>query len=218
MKFFIDTANIEQIKEMNELGIIDGVTTNPTLLAKEGADPIEQLKKICEIVDGPVSAEVIGLTFDEMVKEARELAKIAPNIVIKIPFTKDGIKAVKLLESEGIKTNVTLVFSQNQVLIAAKAGASYISPFIGRLMDNGQDEIDMLKECMKIIRVYNFKSQIIVASIRNSRHVIESAKMGAHIATIPFAVLEKMFKHPNTDAGLEAFLKDWEKLQEKIKK
>ncbi|MHA1284523.1 MAG: fructose-6-phosphate aldolase [Promethearchaeota archaeon] len=218
MKFFIDTANIEQIKEMNELGIIDGVTTNPTLLAKEGAEPMEQLKKICEIVDGPVSAEVIGLTFEEMVKEARELAKIAPNIVIKIPFTKDGIKAVKLLESEGIKTNVTLVFSQNQVLIAAKAGASYISPFIGRLMDNGQDEIDMLKECMKIIKAYNFKSQIIVASIRNSRHVIEAAKMGAHIATIPFAVLEKMFKHPNTDAGLEAFLKDWEALQKKIKK
>ncbi|MHA1335079.1 MAG: fructose-6-phosphate aldolase [Promethearchaeota archaeon] len=218
MKFFIDTANIQQIKEMNELGIIDGVTTNPTLLAKEGVDPIEQLKKICEIIDGPVSAEVIGLTFKEMVKEARELAKIAPNIVIKIPFTKDGIKAVKLLESEGIKTNVTLVFSQNQVLIAAKAGASYISSFIGRLMDNGQDEIDMLKECMKIIRAYNFKSQIIVASIRNSRHVIEAAKIGAHIATIPFTVLEKMFKHPNTDAGLKAFLKDWEALQKKIKK
>ncbi|MFX0000767.1 MAG: fructose-6-phosphate aldolase [Candidatus Hermodarchaeota archaeon] len=218
MKFFIDTANLEQIKEMQELGIIDGVTTNPTLLAKEGADPTEQLRKICELVNGPVSGEVVGLTTEEMVNEARELAKIAPNIVVKIPFTKDGIKAVKILEPEGIKTNVTLVFSQNQVLIAAKAGASYISPFIGRLMDNGQNEIDMLWESMEILRAYNFKSEIIAASIRNSRHVIESAKMGVHIATIPFAVLEKMFKHPNTDQGLEAFLKDWEKLQNELKK
>ncbi|MFX0037006.1 MAG: fructose-6-phosphate aldolase [Candidatus Hermodarchaeota archaeon] len=218
MKFFIDTANLKHIREMQELGIIDGVTTNPTLLAKEGAEPIEQLRKICEIVDGPVSGEVIGLTTEVMVREARELAKIAPNIVVKIPFTKDGIKAVKILESEGIKTNVTLVFSQNQVLIAAKAGASYISPFIGRLMDNGQNEIDMLWESMEIIRAYDFKSEIIVASVRNTRHVIESAKMGAHIATIPFDVLEKMFKHPNTDLGLDAFLKDWEKLQNQIKK
>ncbi len=218
MKFFIDTANIEQIKEMQELGVIDGVTTNPTLLAREGADPIEQLKKICEIVDGPVSAEVIGLTTEEMIKEARELAKLAKNIVIKIPMIKEGIKAVKILEPEEIKTNVTLVFSQNQVLIAAKAGASYISPFIGRLMDNSQNEIEMLKECMTILNAYNFKSELIVASVRNSRHVIESAKIGAHIATIPFSVLEKMFKHPNTDAGLESFLKDWDKLQKELKK
>jgi len=218
MKFFIDTANLEQIKEMQELGIIDGVTTNPSLLAKEGAEPIEQLVKICQIVDGPVSAEVVGLSTDEMINEARELAKIAPNIVVKIPMTKEGIKAVKLLESEGIKTNVTLVFSQNQVLIAAKAGASYISPFIGRLMDNGQNEIDMLWESMEIIRAYDFKSEIIVASVRNTRHVIESAKMGAHIATIPFSVLEKMFYHPNTEKGLEDFLKDWEKLQAQLKK
>lgn len=218
MKFFIDTANLDQIKEMQDLGIIDGVTTNPTLLSKEGAEPIEQLKKICEIVDGPISAEVVGLKTEEMVKEARELVKIAPNIVIKIPMTRDGIKAVKILESEGIKTNVTLVFSQNQVLIAAKAGASYISPFIGRLMDDGQDEIDMLWETMDIIKAYNFKSEIIVASVRNSRHVIEAAKMGAHIATIPFNVLEKMFKHPRTDQGLDAFLKDWEKLQAQLKK
>ncbi|MCJ7651105.1 MAG: fructose-6-phosphate aldolase [Candidatus Lokiarchaeota archaeon] len=218
MKFFIDTANLEQIREMQELGIIDGVTTNPSLLAKEGAEPIEQLVKICQIVDGPVSAEVVGLSTDEMINEARELAKLAPNIVVKIPMTKEGIKAVKLLESEGIKTNVTLVFSQNQVLIAAKAGASYISPFIGRLMDNGQNEIDMLWESMEIIRAYDFKSEIIVASIRNTRHVIESAKMGAHIATIPFSVLEKMFKHPNTEKGLEDFLKDWAKLQAQLKK
>ena len=218
MKFFIDTANLEQIKEMQDLGIIDGVTTNPTLLAKEGAEPKEQLRKICELVDGPVSGEVIGLTVEKMVEEARELAKIAPNIVVKIPFTKDGVKAVKILEPEGIKTNVTLIFSQNQVLIAAKAGASYISPFIGRLMDNGQNEIDMLWESMEIIRAYDFKSEIIVASIRNTRHVIESAQMGAHIATIPFGVLEKMFKHPNTDQGLEAFLKDWEKLQGELEK
>lgn len=218
MKFFIDTANLEQIREMQELGIIDGVTTNPSLLAKEGAEPIQQLVKICQIVDGPVSAEVLGLTSDEMIKEARELAKIAPNIVVKIPMTKEGIKAVKLLESEGIKTNVTLVFSQNQVLIAAKAGASYISPFIGRLMDNGQNEIDMLWESMEIIRAYDFKSEIIVASVRTARHVIESAKMGAHIATIPFSVLEIMFKHPNTEKGLEDFLKDWEKLQAQLKK
>jgi len=218
VKFFIDTANLDQIKEYQDLGILDGVTTNPTLLAREGADPIEQLKKICEIVDGPVSGEVIGLTTEEMVNEARELSKIAPNIVVKIPFTKDGIKAVKILEPEGIKTNVTLVFSQNQVLIAAKAGASYISPFIGRLMDNGQNEIDMIWESMEILNAYNFKSELIVASVRNARHVIESAKMGAHIATIPFDVLEKMFKHPNTDKGLEAFLKDWEKLQGELKK
>jgi len=218
MKFFIDTANLEQIKEMQELGIIDGVTTNPTLLAKEGAEPIEQLRKICELVDGPVSGEVIGLTTEEMVKEARELAKIAPNIVVKIPFTKEGIKSVKILEPEGIKTNVTLVFSQNQVLIAAKAGASYISPFIGRLMDNGQNEIDMLWESMEILSAYDFKSELIVASVRNSRHVIEAAKMGAHIATIPFGVLEKMFKHPNTDKGLEDFLKDWKKLQNDLKR
>jgi transaldolase len=218
MKFFIDTANLEQIKEMQELGIIDGVTTNPTLLAKEGAEPNEQLKKICEIVDGPVSGEVIGLTAEEMVKEARELAKIASNIVVKIPFTKEGIKAVNMLEPEGIKTNVTLVFSQNQVLIAAKAGASYISPFIGRLMDNGQNEIDFLWECMDILNAYDLKSELIVASVRNTRHVIESAKVGAHIATIPFAVLDKMFKHPNTDQGLKAFLKDWEKLQKELKK
>jgi transaldolase len=218
MKFFIDTANIEQIKEMQDLGIIDGVTTNPSLLSKEGADPTEQLKKICKIVDGPVSAEVVGVSTDKMVEEARELAKIADNIVVKIPMIKDGIKAVKILEAEGIKTNVTLVFSQNQVLIAAKAGASYISPFIGRLMDNGQNEIDMLKETMEIMNAYNFKSEIIVASVRNARHVIESAKIGAHIATIPFNVLEKMFKHPRTDEGLEAFLKDWEKLQETLKK
>jgi transaldolase len=218
MKFFIDTANLEQIREMQDLGIIDGVTTNPTLLAKEGADPVEQLKKICQIVDGPVSAEVVGLKTDEMLREARELAKLAPNVVIKIPMTKDGIKTVKILESEGIKTNVTLVFSQNQVLIAAKAGASYISPFIGRLMDNGQNEIDMLWESMEIIRAYDFKSEIIAASIRNTRHVIEAAKMGTHIATIPFVVLEKMFKHPNTDKGLEDFLADWEKLQAKLKK
>lgn len=203
---------------MQELGIIDGVTTNPTLLAKEGAEPVEQLRKICEIVDGPVSGEVIGLTTEEMVKEARELSKIAQNIVVKIPFTKDGIKAVKILEPEGIKTNVTLVFSQNQVLIAAKAGASYISPFIGRLMDNGQNEIDFLWESMDILNAYDFKSELIVASVRNTRHVIEAAKIGAHIATIPFSVLEKMFKHPNTDKGLEDFLKDWEKLQGDLKK
>ncbi|MFO8017452.1 MAG: fructose-6-phosphate aldolase [Promethearchaeia archaeon] len=218
MKFFIDTANLEQIREMQELGIIDGVTTNPTLLSREGAEPRDQLKKICEIVDGPVSGEVIGLTTKEMVEEARDLARIADNIVIKIPMTKDGIKAVKILEAEGIKTNVTLVFSQNQVLIAAKAGASYISPFIGRLMDAGQNEIDMLQESMDIINVYNFRSEIIVASIRNARHVIEAAKMGAHIATIPFAVLEKMFVHPKTDQGLESFLQDWEKLQKELDK
>jgi transaldolase len=218
MKFFIDTANLEQIKEMQELGIIDGVTTNPSLLSREGADPIEQLKKICDIVDGPVSAEVIGLKVEEMVKEARELVKIAPNIVIKIPMTKEGIKAVKILEAEKIKTNVTLVFSQNQVLLAAKAGASYISPFIGRLMDNGQNEIDMLWESMQILNAYDFNSELIVASVRNTRHIIEAAKLGAHIATIPFSVLEKMFVHPNTDKGLEAFLRDWKKLKGQLNK
>ena len=214
MKFFIDTANLDQIKEMQELGIIDGVTTNPSILLREGVEPKEQLKKICEMVEGPVNGEVVGLTTDEMVNEARELAKISSNIVVKIPMTKNGIKAVKILESEEIKTNITLVFSQNQVLIAAKAGASYISPFIGRIMDFGQNEIDMLWESMEIIRAYDFKSEIIVAAIRNPRHVIEAAKMGAHIATIPHNVLTQMIQHPLTDVGISRFLADWRRVSQ----
>ena len=215
MKFFIDTANLEQIKEMQELGIIDGVTTNPTLLAKEGADPIDQLRKICEIVEGPVSGEVIGLTTEEMVNEARELAKIAPNIVIKIPLVKNGLKAVKVLSNEGIKTNVTLCFSPSQALLAAKAGASYISPFIGRLDDISHIGMDLVRDIRLIYDNYDFSTEIIVASIRNPLHFVDAARTQADIATVPFNVIEQLIKHPLTDIGIEKFLKDWEKVPKK---
>ncbi|MBW9222422.1 fructose-6-phosphate aldolase [Methanothermococcus sp. SCGC AD-155-C09] len=210
MKFFLDTANVEKIKEFAQLGIVDGVTTNPTLIAKEGRDFHEVIKEICLIVDGPISAEVTALDADGMIKEARELSKLADNIVIKIPMTKEGIKALNVLSKEEIKTNVTLIFSANQALIAAKAGATYVSPFVGRLDDNGQNGMDLIREIITIFKNYNIKTEVIVASIRHPRHVIESAEIGAHIATIPFAVLDKMFNHPLTDKGIETFIKDWE--------
>ena len=212
MKIFLDTANVEQIREAASWGIIDGVTTNPSLIAKEGRDFKEVVREICEIVDGPISAEVISLDADGMVEEARELAKIHKNIVIKIPMTVEGLKAVKRLSAEGIKTNVTLVFSANQALLAMKAGATYVSPFVGRLDDIGHVGMDLVAQIMDIIDNYGFETEVIVASVRHPTHVLEAALLGAHIATVPYAVLEKMAKHPKTDEGIERFLKDWEKV------
>lgn len=210
MKFFIDTANVDHIRKANDWGIIDGVTTNPTLIAKEGRDFKETVTEICSIVDGPISAEVISLESEGMISEARELVKIHKNIVIKIPMILEGMKAVKVLSAEGIKTNVTLVFSATQALMAAKAGASYISPFVGRLDDITTSGMDLIIDIMDIIDNYGFDSEVIVASVRGPMHVLEAALAGAHIATIPFKVIEQLAKHPLTDKGIEQFLKDWE--------
>ncbi|MBW1968204.1 MAG: fructose-6-phosphate aldolase [Deltaproteobacteria bacterium] len=209
MKFFIDTANIDEIKEAHSMGMVDGVTTNPSLIAKEGRDFEEIIKEICEIVNGPISAEVISIDVEGMVKEARELSKIHENIVIKIPLLVDGLKATRILAEEGIKTNVTLVFSPLQALMAAKAGATYVSPFIGRLDDISQEGLLLVEQIVEIYSNYAFDTEIIVASIRNPLHVLESALMGADIATIPFSVLSKLAAHPLTDKGLKAFLDDW---------
>ena len=211
MKFFIDTANIAEIKEANDMGMVDGVTTNPSLIAKEGRDFKEIITDICAIVDGPISAEVISLEEAGMVTEARELAKIHKNIVVKIPMTIDGLKAVRTLSSEGIKTNVTLVFSTLQALMAAKAGASYVSPFVGRLDDLSQDGLVLVDQIVTIYDNYNYDTEVIVASVRNPLHVLDSALMGADIATIPFNVLAKLAAHPMTDKGIAAFMADWEK-------
>jgi len=212
MKFFIDTANTKEIKEAWELGVIDGVTTNPSLISKEKKEPIKLLREICEIVDGPVSAEVVSLNADGMVKEAQELAKIHKNIVVKVPMTKDGLKAVKKLSSLGIKTNVTLIFSPNQALLAAKAGANFVSPFVGRLDDITHDGMELVGQILEVYDNYTFETEVIVASIRNPLHVLDAARMGAHIATIPFSVIDQLSKHPLTDIGIEKFLKDWEKV------
>ncbi len=209
MKFFIDTANIDQIKDANDMGMIDGVTTNPSLIAKEDGEFKEIIAEICKIVKGPVSAEVISLAYDGMVKEARELAKIADNIAVKIPMTVEGLKAVKTLSNEGIKTNVTLVFSALQALMAAKAGATFASPFIGRLDDLAQEGMGLIEEIVQIYANYDFDTQIIVASIRNPLHVLDSALLGADIATIPYGVLKKLASHHMTDKGIEAFMADW---------
>ena len=211
MKFFIDTANITEIKEANDMGMVDGVTTNPSLIAKEGRDFKEIITDICAIVDGPISAEVISLEEAGMVTEARELAKIHKNIVVKIPMTIDGLKAVRTLSSEGIKTNVTLVFSTLQALMAAKAGASYVSPFVGRLDDLSQDGLVLVDQIVTIYDNYDYDTEVIVASVRNPLHVLDSALMGADIATIPFNVLAKLAAHPMTDKGIAAFMADWEK-------
>ncbi len=218
MKFFIDTANIEEIKKAHELGVIDGVTTNPSLMAKEGRDPITVLREICNVVNGPVSAEVVGLTADTMVKEAKALARIHKNIVVKIPMIEEGVKAVKKLSGLGIRTNVTLVFSSTQALIAAKAGAAFVSPFVGRLDDISHVGMDLIGEIIDIYENYLFQTEIIVASVRNPLHVVEAARMGAHIATIPYSVITQLRRHPLTDIGLEKFLKDWEKLPGKAGK
>jgi transaldolase len=211
MKFFIDTANIDEIKEANRMGMVDGVTTNPSLIAKEGRDFEEVIKEICEIVDGPISAEVIATDTEGMLKEARELAKIHKNIVVKIPMTVDGLKATRQLSDEGINTNVTLVFSPLQALMAAKAGATYVSPFVGRLDDLSQDGMVLIDQIVEIYNNYAFETEIIVASVRNPLHVLDSALSGADIATIPFNVLAKLAAHPMTDKGLASFLADWEK-------
>jgi transaldolase len=211
MKFFIDTANIDEIKEAHSMGMVDGVTTNPTLIAKEGRDFGEIIRDICAIVDGPVSAEVISIDADGMIKEARQLSKIHENIVVKVPMTVDGLKATRRLAEEGIKTNVTLVFSPLQALMAAKAGATFVSPFIGRLDDLSQEGLLLVEQIVEIYSNYAFDTEIIVASIRNPLHVLESALMGADIATIPFNVLAKLAAHPMTDKGLKAFLDDWDK-------
>ncbi len=215
MKFFIDTANIEEIKKAWDLGVIDGVTTNPSLISKEGKDPIELLKEICSIVNGPVSAEAVSMTADEMIKEAEFLSKIHENIVVKIPMIEQGLKAVRRLSAMGIKTNVTLIFSPIQALLAAKAGATYVSPFVGRLDDISHSGMGIVSEIVEIFTNYMFNTEIIVASIRNPLHVLESAKMGAHIATIPYSVIIQLIKHPLTDIGIERFLKDWEKVPKK---
>lgn len=215
MKLFIDTANVEHIKEANDIGVICGVTTNPSLIAKEGRDFIEVVKEITSIVDGPISAEVISLKHEEMVKEARELAKIHENIIVKIPMTIEGLKAVKILSVENIKTNVTLIFSAAQALLAARAGATYVSPFLGRLDDVGQDGMILIQDIAEIFEIHGINTQVIAASIRNPIHVINAAKAGADIATIPYNIIIQMAKHPLTDAGIERFLKDWESVPKK---
>ncbi len=216
MKIFIDTANLDEIKEASELGLLDGVTTNPTLLSREvertGMKPDDVLKRICEMVDGPISAEVVSLEAEGIVKEAKELGTIAKNICIKIPIVKDGIKATRRLREMGIMVNMTLIFSVNQALLAAKAGATFVSPFIGRLDDIGHTGMDIIRDIMTVFENYDFTTEVIVASIRHPLHVVEAALIGADIATIPFKVIDKMFKHPLTDIGIERFLADWKKI------
>ncbi|MFC2088329.1 fructose-6-phosphate aldolase [Calditrichota bacterium] len=215
MKFFIDTANIEEIKEAASIGILDGVTTNPTLISREDGNPIEILKKISQIVDGPIAAEVVSLDWEGIVEEGKELAKIHDNIVIKIPITKNGLKAVKALNAQGIRTMVTLIFTPIQALLAARAGADFITPFVGRLDDISSPGMDLIANIVNIFNNYAIKTEVIVASIRNPIHVLEAATIGADIATIPLNVIEKLVKHPLTDSGIDSFLKDWEKVKSK---
>jgi transaldolase len=213
MKFFIDTANLDEIKEAAELGILDGVTTNPSLVAKEKYDISfkDLIREICKIVSGPVSAEVVSTDVEGMMNEAHDLAKIANNVVIKIPLLKDGLKAVKRLKSEGIKTNVTLCFSPTQALLAAKAGASFISPFIGRLDDTSQEGMEVVEQIITIYKNYDYNTEVLVASIRHPLHVVQAAMLGADIVTMPFKVIDQLVKHPLTDIGLQKFLADWKK-------
>lgn len=215
MKLFIDTANVDEIRDVNDWGVICGVTTNPSLIAKEGRDFKEVVKEITSIVDGPISAEVVSLEWDGMVEEARELAKIHENIIIKVPMTKEGLKAVKVLKEEKIKTNVTLIFSGNQALLAARAGASYVSPFVGRLDDISNEGMYVVKDIAEIFEMHNIDCEIISASIRGPMDVLDSAKAGAHISTIPYKVFNQMLNHPLTDIGIERFLKDWEGVNSK---
>jgi len=210
MRLFIDTANVEEIREVSRWGVITGVTTNPSLIAKEGRNFYEVVKEICTIIDGPISAEVVSTEAGSMVAEAEELAGIHPNIVIKIPMMEEGLKAVSILSRKGIKTNMTLVFSANQALLAARAGATYVSPFLGRIDDVGQDGIQVVADTVQIFAQHGIDTEIIAASIRHPMHVTEAAKVGADIATVPYAVLKKMVRHPLTDAGIEKFLADWE--------
>ncbi len=218
MEIFLDTANIEEIKTGVAWGIVDGVTTNPTLVSKENAVFEERIKEICETVEGPVSAEVVSTEYAGMVKEARELAKMSEYVVVKIPLIQDGIKAIKTLSKEGIKTNATLVFSPLQALLAAKAGATYVSPFIGRMDDIGNTGMEIVEKIKVIFSNYGYETKIIVASVRHPQHVLEVGLVGADVVTVPFNVLEKMFHHPMTDIGLERFLSDWKKYQDYLKK
>jgi len=213
MKFFIDTANLDEIRQAAAIGILDGVTTNPTLLSREKGDPEEILRKICELVDGPISAEVVSLDAEGMVREGRKLAKMHKNIVVKIPMCAEGLKAVKILTADKIRINVTLIFTPVQALLAARAGPAYVSPFVGRLDDIGSAGMEIISQIAQIFGNYDIKTEIIVASIRNPVHVLDSALLGADIATIPFKVIEQLTKHPLTDRGIENFLKDWEKVK-----
>lgn len=210
MRIFIDSANIEEIKEINSMGFLAGVTTNPTLVAKEKKDYKTVIKEICNEVDGPISAEVIGLTLEEMIKEGQELAAIHNNVVIKVPMTETGLKAIKILKQEGIYCNATLVFSANQALLAARAGAKFVSPFIGRVDDIGNDGLTLLDDILTVFDQYLIETEVIAASIRHPMHVVESAKLGSHIATIPYQVIKQMVKHPLTDIGIARFIADWE--------
>ncbi len=209
MRIFIDTANIEEIREINELGVLAGVTTNPTLVAREGRDYHQVIREICTLVDGPVSAEAIALDYPGIMKEARELAQLHPNVVVKVPITASGLQAMSSLAQEGIATNATLVFSCNQALLAARAGAAYVSPFIGRIDDISYDGLEMLKDLIDILDQYMLDTEVIAASIRHPQHVVAAARLGSHIATIPYQVIKQMIKHPLTDAGIERFLNDW---------
>jgi len=215
MKFFIDTANVKEIREAASLGVVDGVTTNPSLIAREGRDFKQVIAEICSIVDGPISAEAVSLKADEMVAEGEALAKIHKNIVVKLPMTKDGLKATKVLAGKGIKVNMTLVFSPSQALLAAKVGAAYVSPFVGRLDDISHYGMDLVTQIITIFDNYGFDTEVIVASVRNPLHVVDAALAGAHIATIPFSVIDQLVKHPLTDIGIEKFLADWKKLDKK---
>jgi transaldolase len=214
MKIFLDTANLEIIKKYNDMGMIDGVTTNPSLLSKEKRNPSEVMREIVRVIKGPVSLEVIATKTDEMLDEAHRLMKYGPNVVVKIPMIPEGMKAVKKLKQDGVPTNVTLIFSANQAILAAKAGASYISPFIGRLDDNGQNGMNVVREITEIFRNYQFKTEVLVASIRHPIHVVEAGKNGANIVTLPPDILQKMLSHPLTDKGLSDFLSDWERLKQ----
>jgi transaldolase len=218
MKFFLDTASISEIKEGVALGIIDGVTTNPSLVAKEGVSFHERLKEICAVVNGSVSAEVTALDFDAMIKEGHVLAKIHPNITVKVPLIPEGIKTCKALSSEGIKVNVTLCFSASQALLAAKAGATYISPFVGRLDDISQDGMQLVKDILQIYKNYDYKTQVLAASLRHPMHVVQAAMAGAHVGTMPFSVIKQLFNHPLTDIGLKKFLADWDKVKDQVSK
>ena len=220
MKIFLDTANIDEIREAYSWGILDGVTTNPSLVAREGKDFLDVVRQICAIVPGPVSAEVVSTTSDEMIREGREIMRKvgAPNVVIKIPMIREGLRAIKALSSEGLRVNVTLIFSAPQALLAAKAGAAYVSPFIGRLDDISHVGMDIVRDIRAIFDNYDFPCEILAASIRNPLHVVDAAKFGADVATMPFSVLDAIIKHPLTDIGLQKFLKDWEKLPQQMRK
>jgi transaldolase len=218
MKIFLDTANVKEIREAHSWGILDGVTTNPSLVAKEGRDFVQVVKEITQITSGPVSAEVVGTTADEMVREGRELSRIAKNVIIKIPMLKEGLKAIKTLSSEGIRINTTLIFSASQAVLAAKAGASYVSPFIGRLDDISHVGMDIIRDIRIIFDNYDYPCEILAASIRHPLHFVDAAKAGADVATIPFGVLEALTRHPLTDLGLQKFLKDWESVPQQARK